>query len=166
MGEYKLVLSVAYLREGWRRAHAQLLRRPWLLALKIVCFVGLVLLLGVSVFSRIYMPAVIFAFFLALLLLSSRLDGWYIAWRHRKSPLNEQPLSFRVSPEGVFWEIMSSHGLLTWPLITKARRFSDGTLVFLTPTQYYWLPDSAIVAGDPSAVWRQLVDSVPDHREV
>jgi hypothetical protein len=49
----------------------------------------------------------------------------------------------RLSDQGVDVTGKTAENRLTWPVYTKARRFSDGLLLFQGPHMFNWLPDTA-----------------------
>jgi len=84
------------------------------------------------------------------LFLGQPIDAWILRRRFRKSPYYNDAISLTLSDEGFLGVGRTSEARLQWPVFTKARRFSDGLLLFQGPQVFHWLPDSA--AAFPGAI--------------
>jgi hypothetical protein len=91
-----------------------------------------------------------FAAFAGSLFLGWPIDAWFLRRRFRKSPYHNDEIALTISDEGIHGAGRSSEIRLNWSLITKARRFPDGLLLFQGPQVFHWIPNTAAV--DPSDV--------------
>ena len=53
---------------------------------------------------------------------------------------------FEASDEGMTWTTDLSHSSFQWDLVSKARRYKDGYLIFSTPAIFHWIPNHALAS--------------------
>jgi hypothetical protein len=165
--EYRLRFSHDYLVTSVLRYRQQVpWRRPfigvkWLLALPVAALVVL------SIYSELYALGAVFTAVLTSLVLGWPIDKWLLRRRLRKSPFNDRDLVFTLSDAGVHLEGGIVDTRLTWSAYTKARRFTDGLLLFHGPHTFNWLPDAAAIDPGVPAIAQQMARAnVPDYRDV
>jgi hypothetical protein len=78
------------------------------------------------------------------------IDAWIEQRQFRKSPHYNDEISITLSDEGLNVTGRTSETRFAWSTFTKARRFSDGLLLFQGPQLMNWLPDSG--AADSASV--------------
>jgi YcxB-like protein len=139
------------------------LKRWWLYPVKLICFVGLLALLGVSIYGKAIIPSMTFATFLVLLALGPRINIWLMLRRLRRSPFYNSDVLMTVTPDGYISQSEGSRSELTWRAFTKIRRLRDGFLVFMGVDNCYWWPDSAISTGSVPEVESTLRAAVADY---
>lgn len=161
IAEYRYTYTADLMIEGLRRYRQRHHQRYWLPWLKGIGLVGLVALLAFSIYARVWLPGLIFAFFLALLLLGPRLDYVLLRWRHRKSPFRDSNVVVQVSENGCVVSDANSRSELSWPLFSGGHRFGDGILVLHGPQQFQWWPDRTLAVGSAQDVEVLLRSKIP-----
>lgn len=114
-----------------------------------------------------YSLLILFVVMAGVLVLGWPIDAWLLRRRFRKSPYHNDQISLSLSDEGLHAVGLMSETRLSWPMITKARRFSDGLLLFQGPSVFHWPSNDA--ATDSSIVLEveQLVRSrISDFRDI
>jgi len=150
MAQYRFTFSEEFLIEANLRYRRQLpWRRPFYGLKGVLAFILLALGAFVAVAAKWWL-LVPFAAFAGALFLGWPIDAWFLRRRFRKSPYHNDEIALTISDEGVHGVGRSSETRLNWSLITKARRFSDGLLLFQGPQVFHWLPNTA--AADPTDV--------------
>ncbi len=167
MAQYRFTFSEEFLIEANLRYRRQLpWRRPFYGIKGVLAFILLALGVFVAVAAKWWL-LVPFAAFAGALFLGWPIDAWFLRRRFRKSPYHNDEISLTISDEGIHGAGRSSETRLNWSLITKARRFSDGLLLFQGPQVFHWLPNSAAADPDDVADLERLVRArVQDVRDV
>ena len=157
---YTVKTDEVLLEEYLQRVRAQSASRFGLYGLKVICYLGLLALIAISLWGRVFALSAIPAFFLALLLAGPRFDYWWAKRRLRKSPFYGRSATATLNAAG-YTEVSSlSSQTLAWDAFTKAVRMEDGFLLALGPNQWHWLPDRALVAGTVAEVEQFLKEKV------
>ena len=161
--EYLLQALARYRAQLWWRGQYGFLR--WVLAGM------LALLTAVAFYHRTFMPAYVLGGFLGALLgaifLGGPIDAWIAKRRLRKSPFHNNDLLFRISMTELHVTGTNEDSHLKWSAYSKARRFSDGLLLFQGPSFFNWLPDSAAVDATSIEQARAIARAqVKDYRDV
>ncbi len=161
--QYLLSAISRHRRQLWWRGAYDLLR--WSLA------AVMALLTGIVFYSGAFMPSVVLGGFtgalLGSILLGDPIDAWILKRRLRKSPFHNNNLVFRVSPTDIHASGNNEDTHLKWTAYSKARRFSDGLLLYQGPQFFNWLPDSAALdAASISAAQEMARSYVKDYRDV
>ena len=95
------------------------------------------------------------------------IDSWILKRRFRESPYRNDEIMLTLSEEGIQGAGKTSETRYGWPVITKARFYPDGLLIFQGPHLFHWLPDSAAVdSSTRSEAMRLIRAHVSDVREV
>jgi hypothetical protein len=90
-----------------------------------------------------------------------------IRYKFRKSPFRNEEVTVNFDAQGAHVKGTVQDARVSWAVYTRARRFEDGMLLFLGPSLYSWMPDSAATDSTSSANLRELVRAhVSDYREV
>jgi hypothetical protein len=147
--EFRMRFTEEYLLESLARYRRQLWWRSQYGALRWALAVVLALLVALAFYHRALMPAYVLGGFLGALLgmmfLGDPIDAWIARRRFRKSPFHNNDLIFRISQAELHVTGTNEDSHLKWSAYSKARRFSDGLLLFQGPHLFNWLPDSAAV---------------------
>jgi hypothetical protein len=167
MAQYRFTFSEEFLIEANLRYRRQLpWRRPFYGLKGVLAFILLALGAFVAIAAKWWL-LVPFAAFAGALFLGWPLDAWFLRRRFRKSPYYNDEITLTISDEGIHGTGRSSETRLNWSLITKARRFADGLLLFQGPQVFHWLPNAAAVAPADVADLERLVRArVQDTRDV
>jgi hypothetical protein len=157
MNEYRVSYNEEYVLSSVERYRRQRHVYPWFIAVKVVCALGLAMLIAIIIYGALASPgksgppvliAFVLAIFLLLLIQGPRIDYFFLKRRLRKSPFYGDELTPR------------SQTTLRWSAFTRARRFPSGFLLFTGPTVFHWWPDSARTQGtaeDVTCILRQNV---------
>jgi uncharacterized protein YneF (UPF0154 family) len=87
--------------------------------------------------------------------------------RMRKIPALNDDWVIRLSDDGVSSSSKRGEGRLDWSGFSRARRVTDGLLLFQGPNLFHWLPDSACTQPAlPSEVGDLARRHVSDYRDV
>ncbi len=54
-------------------------------------------------------------------------------------------ITYEASDEGMIWTTDHSTSSFRWSLVSKARRFKDGYLIFSSPSIFHWIPNHSLV---------------------
>jgi hypothetical protein len=65
----------------------------------------------------------------------------------RKSPFYRDEFRAILSAGGMVVTTPRTETSLDWSAFTRAARLASGFLLFTGPTDFYWLPDSALAQG-------------------
>lgn len=169
MNEYCVSYNEEYILSSIERYRRQRQVYPWFIAVKIVCALGLALLIGIIVYGAIASPgkswplvliALVLGVFLLLLVQGPRIDYFFLKRRLRKSPFYGDELKILISQEGVAVNTPRSQTSLKWSAFTRARRLASGFLLFTEPTVFHWWPDSALAQGTLAEVTTLLRQNV------
>lgn len=156
MNEYRVTYNEDYVLSSLDRYRRQKRVYPWFILTKVICALGLALLLAIIIYgvvstsgqaAPLILIAVVISTFLVLLLQGPRLDYFFVKRRLRKSSFYGDDIRFGVSDSGVCISTPKSESALQWSAFTKATRLGGGILVFSAPTVFYWWPDEALSTG-------------------
>jgi hypothetical protein len=165
--QYKFTFSEEFLLTATLRYRQQL---SWLRTFHRVKWPLLFVFMAYATFTAVvvdYSLLILFVFMAGALFLGWPIDAWLLRRRFRKSPYHNDQILLSLSDEGLHVVGLTSEIRLSWPVFTKARRFSDGLLLFQGPSVFHWLPNNAVT--DPSIVLEveQLVRSwISDFRDI
>jgi hypothetical protein len=164
--EYRFRFGQEFLLTALSKYRRQLWWYAWYRALKLIAGLTLLTLVGVCLYTQAPFPALFLGAFVLLLAFAARLDNWLVHRRFRKSPYYDDDMVVRLSDDGVFLRGRAAETRLEWSIITKARRFADGLLLFQGPHLFNWLPDAA---SDPASCLEAealVKDRVRDYYDV
>jgi hypothetical protein len=164
MTTFEFILSESFLIEAFRRARRCNAFTKYAVGLKIVlglCLLGLILY---SLQGRLYGVTMVLTLFLLLLIFGYHIDERMICRRFRKSPYRDERVKMELSENGLAATGDKSNVQSSWAVITSARQFDDGFLLFQGPGVYNWLPVSAIVAGNEQEVDDLIKTHVSDYK--
>ena len=165
--EYRLRYTEEYLLETLSHHRRQLWWRGSYYLLKGVLAALIALLTVLAFVYRLFVLAMILSAILGALLLGPPIDSWFARKRLRKSPFYNNDLTFRISADGLHVTGKNEDARLKWSAFSKARRFSDGLLLFQGPHFFHWLPDKAAVDATSVAGAQELARTqVKDYRDV
>jgi len=165
MNEYSVSYDENYVLSSIDRYRRQRHVYPWFIAVKVLCGLGMALLLGIITWGAmpaagqlvpLLVTATVIAVFLLLLLQGPRIDYFFLKRRLKKSPLYGENTRIEVDDSGVSVSTSKTQTILQWSAFSKARRLDAGFLVFMEPTSFYWWPDAALVSGTVDEVDRLL----------
>ena len=156
---YAIPLTDDHLVETYAQHRTQQRALLWLAwPIKIICALGLLALLALGVYAKIYALIGFSAFFLLLLAVGPRFDYWYMRRRWRRHPQFNDSLQFEAADSGLSYVTPKSSGTIQWSAYTSAVARPLGVLLYVTKWDYYWLPDKAITEGS-AAEMRDLLRS-------
>jgi hypothetical protein len=156
---YAIPLTDDHIVETYAQHRTQQRALLWLAwPMKIICALGLLALLALGVYGKIYVLIGLSAFFLPLLAIGPRFDYWYMRRRWRRHPQFNESLRFEAADSGLSFFTQKSSGIIQWSAYTSAVARPRGVLLYATKWEYYWLPDSAIAEGS-AAEMRALLRS-------
>jgi hypothetical protein len=169
--EYRMRYTESYLLESLARYRRQLWWRGQYGALRWVLAVVLALLAGLAFYHRAFLPSIVLGGFLGMLLgaifFGDPIDAWNAKRRLRKSPFYNNDLTFRISESELHITGSNEDTHLKWSAYSKARRFSDGVLLFQGPSFFNWLPDAAAIDKSSIEQLQTIVrERVKDYRDV
>jgi len=154
---YSIPLTEDHIVRTYAQHRALQTSRLWLMwPIKLLCALGLVGLLGLGIFAKLYAIAVFAIFFLALLAMGPRFDYWSMRRRWRRHPQFNKQMQIVASEDGVTFATPTSSGNFQWPAHTRGVVRPAGVILYTSPADYYWLPDDAITIGTPAEV-RELL---------
>ena len=91
---------------------------------------------------------------------------WMLRRRFRKSPFYNGEITFSLSESGAHVLGRGTESRMGWAIFTKARRFTDGLMLFQGPNVFFWLPDTAAATAEDIAAAQKLARSqIQDYRE-
>ncbi len=168
--EYRFQFSVQHLWTSLQRYTQQigwirpLFKFRWLLGLS--CVLALAILA-----NKALGPAIILGcLFMVGLLLAGwppSLSIWILRRRFQKSPFYNDEITFSLSESGAHVLGRGSELRIGWANFTKARRFTDGLMLFQGPSVFNWLPDTAADTAEDVAEAQKLARSqIQDYGEV
>lgn len=167
--EYRFKFSVQHLWTSFQRYTQQiwwirpLFKIRWPLALSCVLALGILAqkALGLAIFLGCL-------FVLGLLLAGwpPSLSIWILRRRFQKSPFYNDQITLSLLESGAHVLGRDSELRIGWANFTKARRFSDGLMLFQGPNVFNWLPDTAATAEGIAAAQKLARSQVPDYREI
>jgi len=166
MAGYRILIDDDFLIQAFRKYRRQHGARYVLLAVKSV---GAALLLAVSAFGVVMEMWGLVAFLVPLVFLmfsGHLIDFWRMKRRFRKSPFRNDEAAITLTPDGLHTVSPKSESRQTWAVFTRARRFSDGFILFQGPGLFNWLPDAALTDGTPHEVDAMVRDNVKDYKVV
>ena len=156
---YAIPLTDDHIVETYAQHRTQQRALLWLAwPLKIICALGLLALLALGVYAKIYVVIGVSAFFLLLLAVGPRIDYWYVRRRWRRHPQFNETLRFDAEDSGLSYVTPKSSGTIQWSAYTSAVARPRGVLLYATKWDYYWLPDNAITEGSAAEI-RDLLRS-------
>jgi hypothetical protein len=163
MNKYRYINDESYLIEALFQYKKQRTVYPWFIAVKVICVLGLVVLLAaavdVIVEEQSYSPLVwisffVLLFFVAALFAGPKFDYFFVKRRLKKSPFYGDETLLTLVDNGISVKTQKYQTSLSWSACTMAKRRPSGFLLFLGANNFYWLPDQALIAGDVSDVQR------------
>jgi hypothetical protein len=156
---YTIQLTDDHIVETYAQHRTQQKALLWLAwPMKIICALGLIALLGVGVFAKVYVVSAFAAFFLLLLAMGPRFDYWSMRRRWRRHPHFNELLRIEAADPGLSFTTPKSSGSAQWSVYTSAVARPQGVLLYSTKWEYFWLPDNAISEGSAAEV-RDLLRS-------
>ena len=154
---YTIPLTDDHIVETYAQQRTQQRALLWLAwPIKIICALGLIALLGVGVFAKVYFVAAFAVFFLLLLAMGPRFDYWSMRRRWRRHPQFNELLQIEAGDAGLTFSTPKSSGTAQWSVYTSAVVRPQGVLLYSTKWEYLWLPDKAIAEGSAAEV-RELL---------
>lgn len=172
MNEYCVSYNEEYILSSVERYRRQRQVYPWFIAVKIICALGLALLIGIIIYGVLAWPgksgplvliALVFTVFFLLLGQGPRIDYFFLKRRLRKSPFYGDELKILISQDGVAVNTPRSQTSLKWSAFTRARRLASGFLLFTEPTTFHWWPDAALAQGTLEEVANLLRQNVASY---
>jgi hypothetical protein len=147
---YVLRFDDSYFIESVRQ-HLARSKSRWLQwPIKTICALGLVALAALGVAAKAY-PITVFAlFFLALLAIGRRLDYVVLRRRFRKHSEFGSEAQVELHDEHVIFSSSNYRAEVKWPSFLNAVEFPNGILLYRSPWDYLWFPDSSLSQGMPS----------------
>lgn len=164
MVRFEFRFSDEFLREAFRRNRRSRAWDRWWAALKV--FLALVLIALMIALVHVRAVVVILGGLLAFLLLSFRIDEWWMTKRFRKSPYRDELVRISLSPEGFSAKQEKGEVTLDWSAFTRARRFSDGVLLFQGPGVFNWLPFKRMTSGKIEEVDELVGAKIKDFKNI
>ena len=169
--EFRMQYNEAYLLEAMSRHRAQLWWRGphnrvlWTLA---AAFFSLTVIAAYTGWSTATIPlSGATGAFLGAILLGGPIDAWTARRRLRKSPFHNNSLTFLLSATELHVAGNNEDSHLKWTAYSKARRFSDGLLLYQGPYFFNWLPDSAASGAHSIDSAQELARAnIKDYRDV
>ena len=164
--EYRFRFGEEFLLTAFLKYRKQLRWYAWHRALRLVGALALLALVGVSLYAKAVFPAFVLGGFVVLFAFAPRLDNWLVRRRFRKSPYHDDDVVVRLTDDGIFLRGRAAETRLEWSVITKARRFVDGFLLFQGPYMFHWLPDAASGSGSCLEAEALVRNRVRDYLDV
>lgn len=147
MVKYEFTFTEAHFLESLRTHRNGTKSRHLRRVLKVICALGLVMLLLVAIAAGIFLLGAAAVIFLVCLVLGPALDARVMARRFRKSPFHDQQCRIELGAERFIACDPKSRVELSWDAFTTARRHENGFVLHTGPQLFYWLPDRALTEG-------------------
>jgi hypothetical protein len=164
--KYQFVFDESHLlaaQARYRRQHSLLRYFSWLWYVAMAALLGYLAFLLYRGHFNLW-PALII--FLPMAGVGSAATHASIRSKFRKSPFHNQTLDTELSDEGLQARTADSETRHAWKMMTKARSFRDGLLLFHGPHVFRWLPDATLVSGTREQVHSLVRSHVTDYVEV
>lgn len=87
-----------------------------------------------------FLAAIMWVVFAAFLLLSGRIDQWWLKHKLRRSPFINEIVKLELSDAGLHAISLSQDSKLAWRVFTKMIQFDDGILLLQGPGMCNWIP--------------------------
>ncbi len=161
---YNIHYTESYLTRALQLNHKVSADRFLRWPLKLICYLGLLLLFLVFISVPLY-PLALFIFVLIVLLAAGpRLDYKIALWRFRRSTECDSYFQVGILSDNFYWKSDSGQGDMKWKGFLKVYRFKDGFLLFYNKQIFYWLPDASLVDGNVAEVDAILRQNISDYR--
>lgn len=166
MPNYRFQFDEEFLIECFRKYRRQHGTRFIILAIKLVAGPPLLALAVFCAWESNWKMAIL-PFGLVLAMFGGHLiDYWLIKRRFRKSPYWNDNVAVSVTADGINAVGSRSDTKFAWTVITRARRFANGFLLFQGPGMLNWLPDTALSDSTPVEVESLIQAHVKDYKVV
>jgi len=147
---YSLRFDDAYFIEAVRQ-HLARSKSRWLQwPIKTICALGLVALAALGVAAKTYAITAFALFFLALLFIGRRLDYMILRRRFRKHSEFGSEAQVELHNEHINFASSNYRADVKWPSFRNAVECPDGILLYRSPWDYLWFPDSSLSHGMPA----------------
>lgn len=156
MIRYEILMDEKHLAEALNRRRMLGMGRYIRGGVKIVCLVGLLLLLALVIYAGKAQIAAGVSLLIILLGVGPLLDYGLLLRRLKKSPFYKCVAAIELTEEGYSHSTPHSSGSWTWTTIKKVRRLADGFVVVDVSGLAYWWPDSDLRIGTKDEVMELL----------
>jgi hypothetical protein len=163
MAQYRFTMNEELLIVIHNRFRQQR-KRTFSRGTKILGAAALIIFIVLCALSKLLVPALALGFLLLFFALAPFLDNYNIRRSLRSSPLYNADVHVTLTPNGVAISEPTGNAQLTWGAFIRARRFSDGFLLFTAPQLVRWLPDSALCEGTVAEVEHMVKERISDFK--
>lgn len=166
MAEYRVRVDEGFLNQAYRRYRNQYGTRYLTVTLRFITSIVSVALAAYGIAHRMWWLPILIAALFFIALGCHLFMYWFRRRTFRKSPHKNEDLVIMVTADGLHSIGTKSDIKLIWAAFNKARRFSDGILLFQDPVAFSWLPEAALVNGTAAEVASLAETNVRDYKIV
>lgn len=163
MLQYEILIDEKHLAEGQDRRRKVGLGRYIRGVVKLICLLGLLLLLGICIYGGIWHLTVPISFFIVLLVVAPKADYLLAKRRLKKSPFYNCVATLELTEDGYSHSTPYSKSNAAWSTLRKVRLLSDGFLIFDSNNLSYWWPDADLRIGSKNEVTELLKNKITDY---
>lgn len=163
MPTFEIMLSESFAIEMFGRYYQSQWFARFVIPLRVFGGVLFASLAVIGIVVGTYISAVFLALFVPLAIFSKRIENRILVWRIRKSPYMFERVRIELSPEGFTAVQAKGNAHMNWSAFTAARQFDDGFLLLQGPSQFNWLPVSAMTQGSAGEVEELLRKNIADY---
>ena len=129
MIRYEIMMDEKHLAEALNRRRRLGLGRYLRGVVKVICLIGLLLLLAAFIHTGVWQLAILFSFLIVLLGVGPLADYWLLRRKLRKSPFYKCISTIELTESGYVHSTPHNSGSWAWSTLKKVRRLADGFLV-------------------------------------
>jgi len=169
--EYHIRADEDHYLTAYARYRRQLCWYRWLRSAVVLVWIAFAAFIYFSKAAVVDWPSIGLSLFVVLLVAAlifyTPLSRAVLRHRIRKIPTLNDDWVMRLSDDGMSSSGKRGEGRLDWSGFSRARRFTDGLLLFQGPHLFHWFPDSARTQPAlPSDVGDLVRRHVSDYRDV
>lgn len=161
--EFQVQYTEAYVVEGQRRWRSLKPARTRSLAIRVGGSLLALFVLAVSVYDQRWGRVGLLVLVLLAFIWANRIDEWNVKRWLRKTPFRGDPLSIKVSDDGIVSHGPKTESTYGWDGVSRAVGFEDGFLLCLGSKLWIWLPEQALQQGTVQETEELLRRKVSDY---
>ncbi len=158
---YKIQADEVFFTSAFQRHYKQHALSRFFSTIRAMGIIVFTLCAMTAAVQKYWLPAFVTLGLALLILLSRKLDHFWLLWNLKKSPFWDEETVMEISDVGLKTSSNKGNADLAWQAFTRALRFPDGFLLYQGPSVFYWLPDSTLAEGfnaqDTEAVLRKHI---------
>ena len=144
---YTFENDVSLLRGATRELRAVAKSKTLRRALKVIGFIGLLLLLIMCIHLKVWILVFCIAVFLIALVFGYKLDYWVAVRRLKRSMYYRTKVFAYVDDNGIRTEFEGGKTEANWSAVTKVVRRRSGYILYFDGENPSWWPDTSLTYG-------------------